>query len=332
VKRSQNVREVSFNHRHGPFEQSGEKKMSQQSIVRVSLLAVCVASTALAQNSSALAGAHPGWAQVPGALIRPDCVHEIPSGAKVVIRGDQVTGDVTLNGVPVGHFDACPEAPVSTRHQATQAPTLNGWIEAVQTEVKSGGNISEINTNWTVPSNPQTNGGLIYIFDALEPSSENWILQPVLQYGNNGSFGGNYWVMSSWLVGSNGYVYHSTPEEVWPNDTLVGYVYITGISGSTLDWKVFAWDATSGATSSFSATSSGLQWNWAYAGVLEGYNIGSCSELPVGGETIFQSVVYQGYPTFTFAPTSWYGAIYATGSPSCGYSASPAGSNQVLYY
>jgi hypothetical protein len=309
--------------------------MSQQSMVRATLFVVCAASTALAQSSSAAAAAHPGWVQIPGALIRPDCVHEIPNGARVAISGDQVTGDVTLNGVSVGHFDPCPEAPVITRQRATHDPTINGWIEAVQWEVplKSGDNIDEIVGTWTVPSNPKANGGLVYMFNGIEPTGENWILQPVLQYGSNGSFGGNYWVIASWMVGPNGYAFHSPPETVSPGNTLDGYTWITGTSGSTLDWEVYAYDQTSGAYSWITATTSGLQWNWAFAGVLEAYYISSCSELPASDETVFQNTaVYHGYPSYTYDTASWYGAIYSTGSPSCGYSAFPSGSNQYLFY
>ena len=30
-----------------------------------------------------LTGAHPDWVQVPGKLMRADCVHEVPNGARI---------------------------------------------------------------------------------------------------------------------------------------------------------------------------------------------------------------------------------------------------------
>ncbi len=33
--------------------------------------------------------AHPTWIQIPGKLIRPDCVHELPKGASVEVVGDR---------------------------------------------------------------------------------------------------------------------------------------------------------------------------------------------------------------------------------------------------
>jgi len=38
-------------------------------------------ASAQAQDVNQAIAAHPTWAQLPGELIRPDCVHEIPKGA-----------------------------------------------------------------------------------------------------------------------------------------------------------------------------------------------------------------------------------------------------------
>lgn len=67
-------------------------------------------ANAQAQSMSTAVLEHPNWAQLPGALIRPDCVHEIPKGARVEIGTDgNLTGDVTLKGELVAHYDSCPE-------------------------------------------------------------------------------------------------------------------------------------------------------------------------------------------------------------------------------
>ncbi len=90
---------------------------------------------------------HPDWVQIPGELIRPDCVHAVPKGAHIEIGEDGQSGDVTLKGAFVAHYDPCPEAPVSTRHIGDQGqepgPTGNGWVEASQEELslKSSDNI-----------------------------------------------------------------------------------------------------------------------------------------------------------------------------------------------
>ena len=59
------------------------------------------------------------WVQIPGELIRPDCVHAVPKGAMVEVADDgHITGDVTLNGALIAHYDPCPEKPVITRPSA----------------------------------------------------------------------------------------------------------------------------------------------------------------------------------------------------------------------
>jgi len=269
---------------------------------------------------------HPGWVQIPGELIRPDCVHEIPSGANVEIENGRITGDVTLKGAFLAHYDACPEDAVITRPQgrtqnlSNPPGTGNGWVEADQWNVSlnSKDNIDFMGGNWTVPSYPSSNGALIYLFDGIEPSTENWILQPVLQYGSNGAFGGNYWVLSTWMVGPNNYVFYSTPEYVYPGNSILGYTEITGTSGSTLYWTVMAQDTTSGAYSYITAHTSGLHWTWAFAGVLEAYNVTSCSQFPASGREVFSnSTVAHGFPYYNTLSPQWYGAIYSYGGPSC---------------
>jgi hypothetical protein len=270
---------------------------------------------------------HPDWVQVPGQLIRPDCVHEIPNGARVEIANGTITGDVTLNGALIAHYDACSEAPIITRPRGSTEnliyppSTDNGWVEAAQWEAfpNSTDNIDYMGGNWTVPSYPSTNGALIYLFNGIEPSTESWILQPVLQYGSNGALGGNYWGIASWLVGP-GYVYHSPLEIVYPGNLIDGYTQTTGTVGGSRQWEVLAYDYSTGAYSYITANTTGLQWNWAFAGVLEVYGLTSCSQFPAAGNAVFtNSAVYHGYPSFQALTPKWYGAFYPYGGPSCGF-------------
>jgi hypothetical protein len=277
---------------------------------------------------------HPGWVQAPGMLIRPDCVHEIPNGAKVEMVDDQITGDVTLNGALVAHYDPCPEDGVLTRPRGrtkalAHAPgTGNGWVEASQweTPIGSGDNIDYLGGSWTVPTYPAANGALIYLFNGIEPSAFNWILQPVLQYGSNGSFGGNYWVIASWLVGPNNFVFHSQPQIVHPGNVIYGYTELYGTSAGNQEWQVVAEDTSTGVASWFThTTSTSLHWNWAFAAVLEAYNVTSCSEFPASGDAAFTlPAAYpspaHGFPSYLgISPQGWFGAVYPYGGPACGF-------------
>jgi hypothetical protein len=122
--------------------------------------------------------------------------------AEVETKDGQITGDVTLDGKLFAHYDACSEEAISSRHAAdaenpAHDPTINGWVEATQWDDKNQ-NVDFIDGDWTVPSNPATNGGTIFFFNGIEPSVQTYILQPVLQYGSSAAGGGNYWAIASW--------------------------------------------------------------------------------------------------------------------------------------
>lgn len=283
---------------------------------------------------------HPDWVQVPGELIRPDCVHEIPNGATVEVGSDdQISGDVRMNGVLIAHYEDCPEAPIITRplgasNSLENDPgTGNGWVEASNWLVSlgSGDNLDEIAGNWNVPTDPSTNGALIYLFNGMEPSTFKWILQPVLQYGDSPAGGGNFWGIASWLVGSK--AYHSPLEKVNAKDALRGYTIITSVSGGTIHWKVDAKDNTTGAFSYLNARTTGLQWTWALAGVLEVYGVTSCSEFPASGDAVFtKSDAYHGYPKFDLlTPAAWAASYWSYGGPSCGFKVNP-GTTSTLHF
>ena len=298
-------------------------------------IAFCLSPAAQAQPVSVSLKDHPGWVQIPGALIRPDCVHEVPDGAQV-----EENGDIILEGSIVAHYDACPEAPISTRPlhgavpQYTDEPgTGNGWIEAVQEEVSlSGGdNIDKIEGTWSVPSAPSLNvGQTIFLFNGLEPTTETTIIQPVLQYGVSAAGGGNYWAIASWLVNPSN-AYYSALQTVNVGDTIQGNTYVKSTSGSKLNWEIKAADTTAGTHSNLAVWSSGLTWNWAFSGVLEAYNITSCSDLPASTADEFKgNTVDHGYPSFDKVTPGWYGATYTYGGPSCGFSQSVTASYNKL--
>jgi hypothetical protein len=282
---------------------------------------------------------HPDWVQIPGQLIRPDCVHEIPNGAKVEIANGTITGDVTLNGTFIAHYDACSEAPIITRPRGQTGDlsyppsTGNGWVEAAEWEapLAASDNIDYMGGYWTVPPHPSANGALIYLFNGIEPSTQNWILQPVLQYGSNGLLGGNYWAIASWFVGP-GYAFHSALFPVCPGNFISGVTKMSGATGSTQEWTVQAYDYNTYSNAMIMVGTSGLHWNWAYAAVLEVYGLTSCSQFPAGGQAIFtNSSVYHGFPSTQILSPGWFRAFYSYGGPSCNFYVF-AGTSSILYF
>ncbi len=282
--------------------------------------------SAQAQTSNNAASAHPGWAQVPGELIRPDCVHEIPKGARVEIGKDgNLTGDVTLNGELIAHYDACPEQAISTRQGAVTAGVTdeaagNGWVEDDQWNpaLSASDNIDYLAGNFSVPEYPSEDANqLFYLSNGIEPASHKWLLEAALQYGFNGAFGGNYYSIATWLLNSS-IAYYSSPEYVNPGDSLFGGVQMMDESGSTKYFEALIQDNSSGAYSEGSYWVSGQHWTWAYAGILQAYNLIECGEFPANGREVFSNtVVAHGFPYLYELSPNWKGSMPGYGGPSC---------------
>ena len=284
------------------------------------------------------------WLQAPGALVRSDCVHHVPNGASI-----EMSGDVTLNGVFIAHYDPCPVSSIRTRpSQPGTAPSgaapstapppgTGGWVEGAQRHVSlsSGTNLDYLVSGWAVPEDPVSDGALIYLFNGLEPEGQALILQPVLQWGVGAAGGGDYWAIASWLVaGSTAYI--SPLETVSAGDQLVGVNEVTSQSGSpsTLYWKILAQDETSGAYTYITPSTYGYQWTWAYTAILEAYNVTSCAQFPstyVAYE-FWDTSLYNTPPyTLNSDGSGFSGTEYAYGyagtspyydGPNCGFSGS----------
>jgi len=311
------------------------------------LLGVSGISNAQEKTYKELTAAHSDWVQVPGKLMRADCVHEIPNGAQVVIgEKGEPTGDVMLKGKLFAHYEACSEAPVSTRHLAKDikpvteiqplghvpGPPFSGWVEDSQESLSlaASDNIDWESGEWYVPSAPSVSGGLIYFFNGIAPTAQDWILQPVLQYGVSPAGGGNFWGIASWFVGTGG-AWHSPLETVNAGDTLYGFTEQTA-TGSTLNYTSEAGDLTTGAYSYLNIWSSGLHWTVAYEGVLEVYGVNSCSQLPASGYAyFFDNYVYNGYPGYTYDSPAFVGSVFQSGCSDWTYVYNPSQYAYLFY-
>ncbi|MGZ3778271.1 MAG: Ig domain-containing protein, partial [Mucilaginibacter sp.] len=91
--------------------------------------------------------------------------------------------------------------------------------------------ISHFGTSFKVPSMPTntTDGQLIYIYPALVDSTVSEVLQPVLQWGVAGIYGGgNYWTIANWYISGSSFVAVQLPFiQVTPGTTL----------SAAIDWK-----------------------------------------------------------------------------------------------
>jgi hypothetical protein len=249
-----------------------------------------------------------------------NCVYGVPSGTQVLAN------DVLI--YPNGERVILPPCSSPT------PPVTNGWVEDANWCYcpTSPPSIDEFVAYWKVPSAPTANGGqVVYLFNGLQPSSTTGpIIQPVLQWGNNGYYGGNYWEIVSWFYSSaNNYVY-STPVQVSAGDQLEGYMAGAGCnSNGACNWNVATLDQTSSTSTwlycSINSKVCGLAMYWAMM-TLEVYSVSVCSDYPSSSPTTFTGMYLQNQNLAQITP-SWAGSVLI--NDGCGESVTVSSSTSV---
>jgi hypothetical protein len=327
-------------HHHSSTAASSKKTSGLLVLTALLFAASGVLSAQAGKSYSQLKAEHPGWSQVPGQLIRPDCVHRVAKGSQLEIGTDGYpNGNVKMNGQVIAHYDACPEEAIDTRgvdSQRQHDPGTGGWVEDSewQLSLSNSDNIDVISNDWLVPPYPSQSGALVYLFNGVEPTKGGYIMQPVLQFGDNGSFGGEYYSLASWLVGppGSGIVFVSDPITVNPGDEIWGLVEETGVSGNTLSYFVQAVDLASGASTYLPVEATGFHWTLAFEGVLEAYNVTSCAQFSSFGSIQFaHTFLAHGFPKYDYYGTLKFGGVIRNyGGPSCGFAVNVNGRTATL--
>lgn len=119
-------------------------------------------------------------------------------------------------------------------------PDQANWITYADWTNTSGTPITRFVSTWTVPDAPATQGSqLVYLFNGIEPSDGQTILQPVLQWGDSGADEdsqnrtGAFWTVASWIVGGpDDSAMHTPHRRVSPGDVLVGVIELNNQSSA----------------------------------------------------------------------------------------------------
>src|SRR5450432_107082 len=198
---------------------------------------VTVAPVAANSGLSAPAGKviPAGKVMVPGGrLVEKSCVFEVPDGATVNDTHDVfVSGQLLHRNVPctpqqMGYSDG--ESAWQNNNKVQPPSISHSWVTyswAWATTISGKSFYNKLNAYWEVPSKPAVaQYELLYYFPSFESNTE--IVQPVLQYGYNGDFGGLGWTIAGWYCWSSGC--HHSPGLGGPNpgDTINGYIQMTG--------------------------------------------------------------------------------------------------------
>jgi hypothetical protein len=266
----------------------------------------------------------------PAGLYHRSCVYEVPAGARLerqeVIRfPDGTRRQVPPCAVPA-RATVTPQGPAASPaapRAGVATPTINGWVEYTWATTASA--YKRIIADWTVPPAPAgsygASGKVYYTFPGLQSST--YIIQPVLQYGNNGSFGGAYWTIASWQCGStSSNCFHSTPITVSSGNSIHGDVIASGCTGGSCTWTITTRNATAGQSTVYTAVDTENYWQ-ATSGAVEVYQASTCSDFPSNGNYDNSGVFYTNVALYDFSynllTQTWSNIITSGLTPQCNY-------------
>jgi hypothetical protein len=264
----------------------------------------------------------------PFGYFHPSCVTHLANGD--VVRQDENAiqhADGVYENIPActyAHFKASGEQVTGDERAAGKQPTIShAWVEYASTTTNTS--FGYLLASWSVPTVPYKNDGqTVFLFPGVEDYSDVvTIIQPVL--GWNSDFA-SAWGIASWNCCKSGTVFEATPTRVNSGDTIIGEMFPTCGPGilSCGSWDIMTEDLESGNRSLMLNTSSqGQTFNWAFAGVLEVYNIVQCEDYPADNSTSFHDLLLEDYNKQQIASPSWSVTNLSSGlTPVCGYGGS----------
>jgi hypothetical protein len=213
-----------------------------------------------------------GYVRTPGGFRHRSYVHRLDAGQAVAKRPgvSSIVDLATRNTVAVAQPSMPPQ---------DLAGSGGGWVTWASWANATGSPISSFATTWVVPAAPVTQSNqLIYLFNALEDQAGDDIVQPVLQWGESGAGGGNYWGVSNWYVDSNHHAFCTPVVPVNEGDELTGLLTLSSQAGGLFNY-VSAFENIPGAT----LIAQGLSELVVATETLEVYGLTKSSDYPNGG-------------------------------------------------
>jgi hypothetical protein len=243
-------------------------------------------------------------------------VHFVDSKHHLNIKDGHVQIIDTKTGAVSQEFDNNVRAENKTisniNSKISAADTDNGWITCAYWENNSNKPITYFSTNWIVPSPPiiplQDSDQIVYLFNGLEPNSESFILQPVLQWGLSTPppTGGNYWAISNWFVAGYTDYFYDSLIRVSPGTILQGIMKLTSDSGNAYSYNSsFIVDSAGTILQGDTLQVNNIAQLTVAFQTLEVYGITECTEYPADTMvkmTNIQIKMDSIYPTITWNP------------------------------
>ncbi|HEY1657559.1 MAG TPA: hypothetical protein VGG14_04390 [Candidatus Sulfotelmatobacter sp.] len=256
-----------------------------KSIALTLLVAGLTVAQALAAAALRPAVVPQDFVVTPFGYYHPSCINHLAKGdvlrqdIKAIERANGITQNIELCAYP--HYLADGQKVMADAPAPKDPPNIShAWIEYAS--ITTTGAYGQIYTEWEVPPSPTSNDGqTVYLFNGMEDSNDVvTIIQPVLGWNSDYSAA---WSIAAWNCCVNGQVNEATPAHTNPGDHLEGYVFMNCVKGTRVcsSWDIVIVDEESGAFSELLDTSNySQQFNWAFGGVLEVYNIAQCTDYP----------------------------------------------------
>ncbi|KAJ6607678.1 hypothetical protein B0H10DRAFT_543393 [Mycena sp. CBHHK59/15] len=205
--------------------------------------------------------------------------HPIPAGGRIAHVADAVHL-IAADGTVV---HVASNAKPATKTQET-APEATGWVAYASWLNTDSSPISSFSTTWTVPPEPETwNDQTVFLFNSIEPSTGDAIMQPVLQYGPSAAGGGQFWAVASWYLYQDN-TYFTTPIQVDVGQELDGLITLVAQDGSAYNYNC---EFTNIAGTALAIDGS-VELTWATE-TLEAYSVTEPSDYPAGS-TVFSGI------------------------------------------
>eukprot|EP00656_Telonema_subtile_P010909 TRINITY_DN15317_c0_g1_i2.p1 TRINITY_DN15317_c0_g1~~TRINITY_DN15317_c0_g1_i2.p1 ORF type:complete len:293 (-),score=63.90 TRINITY_DN15317_c0_g1_i2:176-1054(-) len=252
-----------------------------------------------------------GLVPIPGGFqLHPSCIQTVPNGMLFNPTDLVVPADCQL-----------------------EAPLVQIYAADVHQQVSGKPGFSSLTADWIVPPLPTEHADqVVYFwpgFKSKQPEMGYPVLQPVLQYGQDGlsteessrrllggGGGGNaggHWQLQSWFVDANSrfkYPVVTAPAiSVSPGDKITSFMRLDGDT-----WTVSGVDSTTGQNSTLVISkkhAGNCDYDYAML-VNENINVNSvCTRMPAAEQLVFTNILLDG------VPANWTTRANCNGNPQC---------------
>lgn len=256
----------------------------------------------------------------PFGKVERRCVYELGEGESVQDESTVMTRTgmlKSLDGTGCGTPDRTGNALAKSGPYGTDGWVMAGWWDFMD-------RAKELVSDFTVPRDPASAGAqVLFFFSSFLTAGapgERWIVQPVLEYGKNGGYGGHYWLMGGWIVKGYGSVhYNSKPVRVYAGDKLRGKIQGKRCTAEgRCTWTVTMQNLTRHTSSTLASNVRLPPMVTVQGGVMEAYDVTFCTDYPAQTHLDFTGIKVWDVDDAN-RQSDWEAKVWPHQFPDCGF-------------